>query len=61
MRRRKLTGNWFLRKRFFGGYRVFVEAEIINFNDEDFSPDPPIKTWDEASVFDLFELGIKIG
>jgi|TARA_R110000737_G_scaffold277375_1_gene284091 hypothetical protein len=24
---RKLTGEWYLRKRFFGGYDVYVEVE----------------------------------
>lgn len=29
---RKLTGNFYLRKRFFGGYRVMVEVEIKYFS-----------------------------
>ena len=27
----ELTGNWYLKKRFFGGYDVYVEVERIGY------------------------------
>lgn len=46
----KLTGNYYLKKRFFGGY----------FCEMDFSYSPEFKTYVKATSEHLIELDIKI-
>ena len=56
----KLTGNYCLKKRFFGGYNVIVEVIGIYFCEMDFSYSPEFKTYIKATDEHLIGLGIKI-
>ena len=55
---RELTGKWFLKKRFFGGYDVFVEVEIRRQDPHDLTWDPEFVSWQKARGRDFIELGI---
>lgn len=54
---RKLTGKWYLKRRFFGGYKVMVEVIIDTGNPYDFFISP---RYELATVEDLHDLNIII-
>lgn len=56
----KLTGNYYLKKRFFGGYNIMVEVVGRYFCEQDFSYSSEFKTYIKATDEHLMELGIKI-
>ena len=55
-----LTGNYYLKKRFFGGYNVMVEVVGKYFCTNDFSYSPEFTTHIKATSEHLVELNIKI-
>ena len=55
----RLTGNYYLKKRFFGGYNVMVEVVGRYFCERDFSYSLEFKTYIKASSEHLIELNIK--
>mgnify|MGYP001156484136 FL=1 len=56
----KLTGNYYLKKRFFGGYNIMVEVVGRYFCERDFSYSPEFKTYIKATDEHLIELNVKI-
>ena len=54
----KLTGKFYLKKRFFGGYKVMVEAVCHYFCEHDFSYSPEFTTYIKATDEQLLELRI---
>lgn len=56
---RELTGNWYLKRRFFGGYKVMVELVNNSVCEYDLIPDPNFFIWKKATGRDLIELDIK--
>ena len=56
----KLTGKFYLKKKFFGGYKVMVEAVCHYFCEYDFSYSPEFKTYIKTTGEHLIELNIKI-
>ena len=56
----KLTGKFYLKKRFFGGYKVMVEVVGRYFCEMDFSYSPEFTTHIKATDEHLIELNIKI-
>lgn len=57
----RLTGDWYLKKKFFGGYKVIIQVEACYECPHDFSFGPIFKTYVEGTAEQLIELGIKIG
>lgn len=56
----KLTGKFYLKKRFFGGYKVMVEAVGRYFCERDFSYSPEFTTYIKATDEQLLELRINV-
>ena len=54
----KLTGKFYLKKRFFGGYKVMVEAVCHYFCEYDFSYSPEFTTYIKATDEQLLELRV---
>lgn len=59
MKRRTLTGEWFLKKRLFG-YTVMVETRQSYLCEEDQTFSPEFTVWERAKAQDLIELNIKV-
>lgn len=57
---RKLTGNWYLKKKLFG-HVVMVQTKQESLCQFDLSKDPRLTKWEKAKPTDLMELGIKCG
>lgn len=55
----KITGNWYLKKRFLGGYKVMIEVEARNECYQDCSLSPSFKTYIKANKEQLMKLDIK--
>lgn len=56
----KLTGNYYLKKRFFGGYNIMVEVVGRYFCERGFSYSPEFTTYIKATDEHLIELDIKV-
>ena len=56
----KLTGNYYLKKRFFGGYNIMVEVVGRYFCEHDFTYSPEFTTYVEATDEQLLELKINV-
>lgn len=56
---RNLTGNWYLKKRFWGGYKVMVQYKDSSTCSVTFDEGPEYTTYDEARPEEIVELGIK--
>ena len=56
----KLTGKFYLKRRFFGGYKVMVEVVGRYFCEHDFTYSPEFTTYIKATGEHLIELNIKI-
>lgn len=56
----KLTGKFYLKKRFFGGYKVMVEAVCHYFCEYDFSYSPEFTTYIKVTDEQLLELRINV-
>jgi hypothetical protein len=54
---RKLTGKWYLKKKFFSFY-VMVETIQTTTCEFDFSTSPKFTRWEKAQKSDFIELGI---
>jgi hypothetical protein len=57
MDNRRLTGKWYLKKKFFG-FDVMVETIQTTTCDFDFSTSPEFTRWEKAKQSDFIELGI---
>ena len=57
---RELTGKYFLKKRFFGGYSVIVEVVKTTFCSADFSISPEYTVNEEATREDLVKLNLSV-
>lgn len=55
---RVCTGKWFLKKRFFGGYTIYVEVTEHCFCPDDMTCSPDIIRWKKADIYDLYELDL---
>ena len=55
----RLTGNYYLKKRFFGGYNIMVEVVGRYSCEMDFSYSPEFTTYIKATSEHLIELNIK--
>lgn len=63
MNKRKLTGNWYLSKRKWGGYNVMVQVEIERWDESGYGNGgggyaPKKIEYQKAKQTDLLELGI---
>jgi len=56
---RKLTGNWYLQKGFWG-YKVMVEVIKTDTCMEDFSQSPEYTVYEKARPSDFIELKIPV-
>ena len=56
---RQLTGKFFFRRRFFGGFDVMVEEVVHGYDDHDGTADPEYKVWRRASEVDLHKLNLQ--
>ena len=57
MNSRRLTGKWYLKKKFFG-FDVMVETIQTTTCDFDFTTSPEFIRWEKAKGTDLAELDI---
>lgn len=57
MNSRRLTGKWYLKKKFFG-FVVMVETIQTTTSKFDFSTSPEFIRWEKAKEIDFIELGI---
>ena len=63
MEQRQLTGKWYLKKYFWGKYKVMVEVKSSKWDDPSYgngggSYSPEIIFYEDARESDLIELGI---
>lgn len=56
---RKLTGSWYLKKRWFG-YQLMVQVIYQSFCTNSFDPDPLIERYEKATEDDILTLGISV-
>lgn len=54
-----ITGEWYLKKRFLGGFDVYIEVEARNECYQDLSLSPSFKTYIKANKEQLLKLNIK--
>ena len=52
---RILTGNWYLKQRFFDSFTVMVQVSYSNYGE-----DPEYTIYEKAKREDLVELNIKV-
>jgi hypothetical protein len=57
MKSRRLTGKWYLRKRWFG-LVMMVEVVRVRSCPDDVSFDPEVTMWEKAEPCDFAELGV---
>lgn len=60
VKKRKLTGNYYLKRRFFGGYDLMVEVIIRMQSEDDFSFGPEFNKYVKAEPEDFIKLKINV-